>query len=337
MDERLLKSLCEQLNIPFPVSRDEICDIVYSVAGIMALSSLWDHDEDESSVSIQHVKERIFQIYEAYTDFYPGVNYSFPDGYNDVAEEIYSVYLRAGYFYHSSHQVSPALFKAGKSGNTILLRGFSPETSVFMSGLGCYSNDGIPCDMSVSEMFNLQAVNYDSILGKLLNDSDWETVEWPESVEFLRLDPPFVKGYWQNSPIQDGRISLARFGDPDKIFVFYKSIGTEYKIKRIPMWAIKEFTVNDSYAEYRRIATALLSQYGTLPQIEAQESGGFVYLKVGYRLPPAEENFFRLYSWPRHYDFSGFSGQYFNRKMSADFYPAFKLELVNQGYSFKEG
>ena len=336
MDERLLKSICEQLNIPFPASTDEICDVVYSVAGIMALSSLWDREEDVPTVTIEHVKERIVQIYEAYADIYPRIAYSFPRGYKDVADEIYSVYLRAGCFYHSSHQFSPALFKAGKSGSITLLRGFSPETSVFMSGLGCYSNDNYPCDATVSEMFHLQAVNYDSILGKILNDSDWETVEWPESTEFLRLDPPFMRGYWQNSPIQDGRVSLARFGAPEKIFVFYKRIGTEYRIKRIPIWAIKGSTANDSYAEYRRISTALLSQNGTLPQIETQESGELVYLKLGYRLPPTEENFFKLYSWPRHYDFPAASGQPFNRKMSADFYPAFKRELMDQGYSFKE-
>ena len=39
-------------------------------------------------------------------------------------------------------------------------------------------------------------------------------------------------------------------------------------------------------------------------------------IKVGYRLPPSEEDFFKLYSWPMRYDFTSKSPQVFTRKMA---------------------
>ena len=39
-----------------------VCRVVYSVAGQMALASLWDHTEDGGSVFIQHFKSRIGQF-----------------------------------------------------------------------------------------------------------------------------------------------------------------------------------------------------------------------------------------------------------------------------------
>ena len=55
----LIVSIGRQLNIPQSDDNEWVCRVVYSVAGQMALASLWDHTEDGGSVSIQHFKSRI--------------------------------------------------------------------------------------------------------------------------------------------------------------------------------------------------------------------------------------------------------------------------------------
>ena len=55
----LIVSIGRQLNIPQSDDNEWVCRVVYSVAGQMALASLWDHTEDGGSVSIQHFKAEL--------------------------------------------------------------------------------------------------------------------------------------------------------------------------------------------------------------------------------------------------------------------------------------
>ena len=59
-------------------------------------------------------------------------------------------------------------------------------------------------------------------------------------------------------------------------------------------------------------------------------------IKLGYRLPPSEENFFKLYSWHVRYDFTSKTPQVFTRMMARQIYPMFKHELESMGYCFVE-
>ena len=75
MGNELIISIGRQLNIPGKVDNEWICRVIYSIAGQMGLASLWDYDEGEDTVSIQHFKERIAEIFAAYeeTIFYKGI------------------------------------------------------------------------------------------------------------------------------------------------------------------------------------------------------------------------------------------------------------------------
>lgn len=76
-----------------------------------------------------------------------------------------------------------------------------------------------------------------------------------------------------------------------------------------------------------------MKRYGTLPEIKAAAGGGLVEIELGYRLPPSEEVFFKLYSWPARYD----APHVFTRTMAEQVYPVFKRELEAIGYRFLEG
>ena len=75
----LLNSISKELNIPKTAGNEWVCQIVYSVAGQMALASLWDHTEDSDTISIQHFKDRMKQIFDAYRSLFPQVQYMLPE------------------------------------------------------------------------------------------------------------------------------------------------------------------------------------------------------------------------------------------------------------------
>ncbi len=338
MTNNLIESIGRQLNIPKSDDNEYVCQIVYSVAGQMALASLWDRSKDSSFVSIHHFKNRISKIFDAYENIYTKIGFILPKDRTDLIDEMYFIYLRNGFIYHAAHQISPVAPTTATFGNLVLHRGSSPDANLFMSGLGFYSTQNSTSDRTIAQMFGLQEQNFESYLMELLSNSEWEPIDWPNNTEFLRLDPPFKWGYWQQKPGRDNRISLARYGKPNRIFVFYRYHNGMYQQKPIPEWRIRDYFSNDtgSYGEYRRIAIALLKRYNTLPEIKSRGGGNLIEIKIGYRLPPSEEEFFKLYSWPVRYDFSSKSLQVFTRKMAKQIYPMFKHELESIGYCFVE-
>ncbi len=338
MADDLISSICRRLDIPNPGGSRGACRAVYSVAGQMALASLWDHGEEGASVSVRSFKDRIEQVFNAYEDIYPEIRALTPEDKTDLIDDMYAIYLRNGFFYHSSWQISPAAPAAGGYGGVTLYRGSLPGSRLSMSGLGFYSVHEPAAGGSIAEMFGLQEQPFESFLEELLERGEWESTTWPENTEFLRLDPPFTRGYWQRTPCRDGRISLARFGEPRKILVFCRFDNGVFRRKAIPEWRMRDWFSSDTgdYREYRRIAVSLLNRYGTLPEIRAEENGDIIEIKPGYRFPPAEEEFFKLYSWPLRYDFPAASPQVFVRQMAKQVYPVFRHELESAGYHFVE-
>lgn len=333
----LFDSIGKQLNIPKSADDMWFCRIVYSVAGKMALASLWDHNEDNSSISIQHFKNRIRQIFDAYTGIYPDIEDKFFTDKSNLVDEIYSDYLRTGFIYHSAYKVSPALDAHASCDNLTLYRCAFPNVDLFMSGIGFYYPNESSDSLTVERLFGLQTESFDDYLNRLLNQNKWEFVECPENAEFLRLDPPFYRGYWKQTPDKNQRISLVRYGEPNRLFAFYRYYQGEYQQKTIPEWVLRDcFSNETSYGEYRRIAVALFKKYNNLPSIKVKKNDNLVEIKVGYRLPPSEEDFFKLYSWPVRFKFTSDDPQVFTRIMAKPVYSMFKHTLETIGYCFWE-
>jgi len=299
----------------------------------MALSSLWDKSEEKQTISIQHFKSRMTQIFESYHELFPEVNYQNTEF---LVNEMYDIYRRTGHVYHSAYQISPAAKKSVTSCGIMLHRGVSPEEVHYMSGLGMYSIGRTESVESVADMFNLQTITFEDYLNELVRADTWTDVVWPDSSEFLLIKPPFTKGYWKKEPDKVESISLARYGDPNKTYAFYRYKDGRYQQQMIPEWRVKDVKTDDSFSEYRRIATAILKHYNVLPNIQAAKKGSLVEVHVGYRLPPTEEDFFKLYSWPTLYNLDEKTQHVYRRKMTLEFYPVFKKELEQIGYNFEE-
>ncbi len=332
--EELISSIRSQLNIPKSEGNEWIYQTVYSLAGRMALASLWDSNGENNSVSVQHFKDRIEQILSAYESIYPEISPFLPMDKAELIDEIYFIYLRSGHFYHAQYKISPAAAVCAGYGDVTLHRGHAPDAQLYMSGLGFYSIQNHATEKTIAEMFGLQSQTFEDYLSDLLEKGDWSEIDWPESCEFLRTSPPFSAGYWQQKPDENHRISLARFGKARNQFVFYRFEHGAYYQKSIPDWRIRDDFDDRNFGEYRRIVIALLKRYDSLPAIKAKLNDNLVEIQLAYRLPPSEEDFFKLYSWPVQY--KGLSSQKFKRKMTKKIYSVFRHELEAMGYRFLE-
>ncbi len=195
-----------------------------------------------------------------------------------------------------------------------------------------------PCQ-SAAKMFDMQNQPLSAYLQEALSSNDWAEVQWPEDTEFLRLNPPFSRGYWQEKPDKLCPLSMARYGAPNKLYVFYRWLNGHFEQKMIPAWRVDDFRTigQPGYGEYRRIACGLLYDAQQLPPVIVKASSSqIVSIKLGYRLPPAEEDFFKLYSWPVNYDITQKTPQVFQREMSEIVYPVFKQHLESIGYRIVE-
>ncbi len=337
MQKDFITTIAEELHIPYSSDPDSICRVVYSIAGKMALASLWDHVQNEETISIQYLKNRIQQVFEAYSYLYPSIIPLLTDNWSFLAKEIFSLYIRTGHIYHSPYKLSPAIPQSCQQKRICLYRGITPGSHLYMSGLGYYmvqSSQDTPIQDTV---FDIQTQSFADYLKECLSYSEWESIECSEKAQFLRLEPSFANGYWKDSP-DENKISLVRYGEPNRIYAFYRYHDGQYQQKAIPTWRLRDFMAEDSNNcnEYRRIATALLMGYSTLPAIKVSIKPKLAHIHLGYRLPPSEETFFQLYSWPLDYDFSDHSPHAFMRIMSMDVYTVFKAKLIDLGYHFVE-
>ena len=340
MKNQLISEISKQLNIAGTADTESLCKAIYSATGKMALASIWDHPEDEEFVSIQHFKKRAAQVLDAYLSIYPEAGRHYPPDRSGIIEDVYETYRRNGFFYHSSHRLYPAAPSTGGLGECVLYRGAPLEQKCFMSGLGLYGITKAENQaQSAAEMFDMQKQPFSEYLQEVLASNDWNEADWPEDAEFLCLNRSFTKRYWQAKPDKAETPSMARYGAPNRLYVFYRWINGHFEQKSIPTWRVDDFRTigRTSDREYQRIACALLDMLHQLPAITVKSTrNSTVKISVGYRLPPTEEDFLKLYSWPINYDITQKTPQVFQREMSEIVYPVFRQHLESIGYRFVE-
>ena len=319
--------------------------VFYSAAGKMALSSLWDNEEEKQPISVQHFKTKAENLLKACLAVYPSLQRWFSESLNDLVEDIYNTYKRTGHLYHSSYRTAPAIFNSASSGELTLIRGASPGDEVWMSGLGLFAPKKEETTVSISELFGLQTQSMADYLKEIMDKAEWRSIQWPEETEFINLRPAVSKRYWKNDPDKDGNISLARYAlgnnsMGEKIYVLYRYGNEGFMGMQLPRWRVRDFRSSTSsgatQSEYFRIANALLFSYQTRPPIKAKIHNETVEIDVGYILPPTEEDFFKLYRWPHSHEIKEKQSHIFNGIMSRQFYLAFRQELESIGYSFEE-
>lgn len=292
--------LIEKIGRELGINKDENEDsvywkgrVVYSIMGKMAMASLFDVLEDNQPVSMIHFKRRIEKIMHAYIVLYPELSEIMQVSSDKFAEEIYTIFLKSGYLYHTPNRILPPVEKRVVYNSLEFVRGAALNEKLLMSGLGTYSKKNGNDDINMLlEMFCIPKLNLKNIYDELLSRASWNEFNSNLHVDFLRIEPPYTRGYWKTSPDTNGKISLLRFGENGEyLYYLYQYVGNKVMVSKLPNWMVKG-------SVYRNISNCILAKYETLPTLNIVRRSDTVIVKQNYLLPPALYNFLMLYSWP---------------------------------------
>ncbi len=342
--EKRLCKIAQELNInPFVNESDELMKarLFYSVAGRWALACLWDN-ELQNTVSTEHMKTTIQNCLEAFLQMSPDVGYQFPHvALLNLTEEIYQQYKKTGYFYEKACRIGAPVFMQANVDGCYFLRGIPAGLSCKMSGLGPYCiGDGSAVTNSIflEEMFHCLPFPIREWWKNFQARQSFHVIENWNSFEFMQKNICIGTKWWKSQPDTDGAVSLARTNSvPLREYHLYCfSNGVMQMSDTLPSW-------QTDHLEYCRIAAAVMQENGTSPRIYTEDIGGAKKIKLQYLLPPPEQNFFELYSWPL--DFKEFgvdaskNAKFYlkvNRVMAGEVYPAFRKLASQLGYHFEE-
>lgn len=302
--------------------------LIYSICGMMVYASLWDESEEET-VSIVHLKSKVRSILDSYKSMYSELSRYLPNNAEELEEEIVGLFLKTGVVYQRPYQIDSAMKHEEAFGNILFQRGIALDDIACVSGIGFYAkrSEKIISD-EIKSMFGLEQEHLLDLWRSTVAAASWKTdLSLEHNIKYLRLKPPFTRGYWVDKLDRNGTISILRVElIGSQLYYLYRYAGTKLEVSPLPQWQVEEYN-------YRTLASACLLTYGTLPPIEYEEDGALVYLSMNYLLPPRELNFLKLYSWPKTCTKIPSD---FKRKISKEVFIAIKSLLTDAGYEFKE-
>lgn len=298
----LLRNIADEFHISQGAEESDAaykCRLVYSILGRMAYASLWDTQEDGQPVSIIHFKRRISQLFYGYREMYSEIRPLMLCDAEQLGDEIYDVYIKAGYIYHAPYRLAPAVPCQCGTPPVVLTKGMPLCLKQHVSGVGTYiSNAAIQFkSVPVDDMFMLQRI--EDCWSEAIQDIRWSVCADASQFEFLKIAPPFSRGYWIDRPTKDDIVSMARTKLPGaRLYYFYKPQGNGLLISPIPEWRVKEPVTQENSSNYRELSNGLLASLSVLPPIKYHVSGKLITLTLEYLPAPSTLNFIKLYSWP---------------------------------------
>ncbi|MGN0482524.1 MAG: hypothetical protein ACI4HI_03125 [Lachnospiraceae bacterium] len=304
--------------------------IIYSLMGQTGLSSLRDVLEEDGSISITHFKCRMKKIYDAFFDFFPDLVEIITDSVEDLEEEIYRLYLKNGYLYHTPNRLLPCSEKRAECFHISFVRGAQWNENISISGLGTYikNESDIYETRELCSMFHIDSQSLKEFWSALLKRVQWHTLQNESQAEYLRVKPPFSRGYWKNAPDKKHDISVLRMGDKrNRRYYLYRYADNEVSVSVLPEWMVEG-------KKYRKVSNALLASRNVLPKIKVEERD--VYVIIDFQYLPAEDihDFIRLYSWPM--EFCDISNDFRKRIVSKEIWKPMKSMLEELGYEVEE-
>lgn len=302
--------------------------LVYSICGMMAYASLWDNSEEP--ISIMHLKRKIRSMLANYKSIYPELSGSLPYVSEELEDEIVDQFLSTGVVYHRPNRIAPSMKHEEPFSDILFQRGIALDSISCVSGIGFYLKQTRAINPDgVKAMFGLERETLQALWYATLSAASWKAdLSFEQNTEYLRLKPPFSQGYWVNKPDMTDTGSILRTGmKGSQLYYLYRYSDATIEVSPLPRWQV------DSY-NYRSLACACLSTYGTLPPIEYFEDGALVHVRMNYLLSPHELALLKLYSWPE--TCTSFPSD-FRRKLSAEVFAAIKDILSDEGFEFRGG
>ena len=329
VSQQLIESISKDLNIKRGKGESEtdwIARVIYSAIAKNAYCSLWDQQDEDTSIT--HFKKRCNEQLLSYTRIYPEFKQNIFS--SEIAKKyinyIYDLYLKTGFLLHKKNHVTNSKRKVATINDCSLVRSPEPGEDLFMSGLGYYAlNDSMENQEkeNIRDVFNLCKLSLSEYLDKLRQRQVFKLLESHSDIDYLRLEPPFSKGYWKKQK-DIARLSLLRIGQPGTyIYYLYKATDNEILASQLPEWMVID-------GNYRMISWGLLNKYQQATDIEYAVSADLVHVRLNYLLPINEQLFFELFSWPANIT----TMSSFNRTMDINIFRIMKAEFEKIGFRF---
>ena len=264
-----------------------------------------------------------------YKSMYPELSDSLPYVSKELENEITNQFLSTGVIYHRPNRIAPSIKREESFSGILFQRGIALDNISYVSGIGFYSKQDGTTPNNIITMFGLEQENLQTLWQTTLSTASWTSnPAFEYSIEYLRLKPPFSRGYWVTEPNKTGTVSILRTGmKGSQLYYLYRYIDTTLEVSPLSQWQVENYN-------YRTLACACLSTCGTLPPIEYSEDGSLVHVRMNYLLPPRELEFLKYYSWP---EICTSLPCDFRRKLSVEVFGAIKNILSEEGYEFKGG
>ena len=310
------------------------CRLAYSAAAWRGLACLWEYEEgtDGKSVSMQHVLGTIEDTLSTFGKLFPSIQAAlkiFEEKREEkLSEHIRRVLQNGACFYHKANRAAPSAPACASEERISFLRGLSPGDFCCMSGAGAYRKEGVRANQDPNSMFGLLPLLSEKDLERFESTLSGERRTSLENREFLQLDASRLKnGYWKDRP-DKGVLSLLRRKDGERSYALYRFDGETFSCRFLPgYW--------NEGMRYAILASSLLARQ-TLPPFKVVKTGSLVSVTPGYLLPPSEDAFFRLYSWPDLRPDMIEKDLFSPRIMEGEIYSAFQAIMTRLGYRFME-
>ena len=141
--------------------------------------------------------------------------------------------------------------------------------------------------------------------------------------------PSFEQGYWIKKIDRQHGITLLRYdgeGWEPKQYFLSKIENGNIMISDLPRWIS-----NNRMHVY--LSLEIVKKYGSVPPVIMKKGTTIALIKIPYRLPPEEEAFVNMHSWPMQYDGED---RAFNRIISLELYDMMKSLFIGMGFEIQE-
>jgi hypothetical protein len=325
VNDTMLGQIADELSIRKSVDEEEAAyrfRLLYSALGLQILAAANDGEESGHvaaqanmplGVSVQHVRNRAQEL---------ALQFGLDDPERHWPGIILGTYLKAGFLYHAVYRIMPCRLSYARTESIILQRGEDAMLVRRMSGLGSLKDQGATgIERTIEEQFNLEACTNYAWFSAFMGSLSWQDYsDLPTDGQYLNSTYDFRKGYWQTKAPKSSLL-LWRSGD-FRDYRLFRLIG-EKQMSKIPDYLT-------SGGKYLRIALALLVQNGFIPRSTLRIGNKLAKIELDYLLPPEEQTFFELYSWP-DIDEKGL-GTRLNRFVDPALVPVLKQLLERLGF-----
>lgn len=306
--------------------------VLYSAIALNMLASLYDYDEDKEQsivnaqmMSMQHVRNRGIELIESYRDLYGTAMTQLYLRSDELAESIRNLYVKAGYMLHRANYLDAPTAVCAEYEDIYILRGISPWNVEYMSGLGCYAHSLTDTRVEdVWRMFRIENTEIGVWWRQFLHDCQWrELNELPVEVEYINYSRRDGEPYWITITPKSGLSMYRDRGIGDKKYRLFRVEAEQIWTCTLPAWQVDN-------KEYLRVSLALQTEVAKNPIVRIKIDSSISYIQLSYLLPPCEQNFLELFSWPSE----GMS--HWKRTVATELLPLFKKLFITLGFNIME-